>query len=358
MDYKKRLNNILSLMDKENADWFFVTYLPNVLYLSGYSGSHGILLISQENQYILTDGRYTEQVKNEVQDYEAVIQGDRKEHAAIQDIIGDVSEKTVWFEADHYTFAEYQQILDEIPIRDFVGKKNMVESLRMVKDKEEITCLKNALRVAEEAWLRVIPQIREGMTERELAHLIEHEMWVGGAAKESFESLILFSPHSSLCHGKPSNTELNKGDTILMDFGCVVDHYCSDITRMLAFGQPSREFQDMYNCVYKANQAAEEQIKAGINGPDAHIFAKEVIKQAGREKQFMHGLGHGVGMEIHEDPRLSPLSEHTLKAGNVVTVEPGVYVEGIGGVRLEDMVVIREDGCEVLNQTSKDLVIL
>lgn len=358
MNYAKRINAVLKQMEKEKADWFFITNLTNVQYLSGYTGSHGILLLSHDKRCILTDGRYTVQVYKEVKDFEPVFQGNRKEHEAIQETTGDLSAKTVWFEANHCSFSNYQKLKDNFKIKEFIGKKDVVESQRMIKDEDEIATIRKALQVAEEAFIRTIPQIKEGMTERELAHSIEHEMWIGGATKESFDSLILFGERSAMCHGKPSDNKLKKGDLILMDFGCVIDHYCSDITRMLCLGHPADEIQSMYECVYQANQAAEDFVKHGIEGKQGDKAARDVIDATGREKQFMHGLGHGVGLEIHEDPRMSPLSEHILETGNVVTVEPGVYIEGLGGIRLEDMIVIQPDRCEVLNRTAKEMIIL
>jgi Xaa-Pro aminopeptidase len=358
MNYQNRKNAVLKKMTQENADWFFVTNLTNVQYLSGFTGSHAVLMLHPDRQYILTDGRYSEQVVKQVKEYEIIIQGTRKEHEAMKDTVGDISNELVWFESTHCSYDIYETLKEKLSIQNMIGQKDIIEPLRAVKDDEEIACIKKALTVAETALEKAIGQIQEGMTERELAHILEHEMWSQGAPKESFESLILFGPHSSLCHGRPSDTRLQKGDTVLMDFGCVIDGYCSDITRTVFFGTPSDELIKMYACVLEANQNAEEHIQAGTTGKQADLYAREIIQKAGREKQFVHGLGHGVGLEIHEDPRLSYLSEHTLQEGNVVTVEPGVYVQNLGGIRIEDMIVVRKDGCELLNRFPKDMIIV
>ncbi|MGC9326925.1 MAG: M24 family metallopeptidase [Candidatus Hinthialibacter sp.] len=234
-----------------------------------------------------------------------------------------------------------------------------MEQLRAVKDGDEIEAIRRALHIAEAAFHKALEVIREGMTERELAHFLLNEMWRGGAVKESFDPLVLFGPRSSLCHGKPSDRPLENGDVALMDFGCLTpDGYNSDITRTVFFGRPSSELKEMYECVQAANQAAEDHLHANLSGAEGDQLAREVIRQAGREEQFMHGLGHGVGLEIHEAPRMSPLSESDLAAGNVITVEPGVYAAGTGGVRIEDMIILREDGCEVLNTSTKEMIVL
>ncbi|MEW6234991.1 MAG: Xaa-Pro peptidase family protein [Candidatus Omnitrophota bacterium] len=358
MNHKKRTQTVLQLLENENADWFFVHHLPNVRYLSGFTGSSAALLISLEKQYILTDGRYQEQVIREAPDYTPIIQGKRKLWEAAKDELGELSSSTVWFESEHCSFARFEEMQKNLPAKEYIGKKEIVENLRSVKDEEEIEIVRKALSIAEIALYKALDSIKENMTERELAHILEDEMWRLGAAKESFESLVLFGERSSLCHGKPSERKLRRGDAVLMDFGCVVDGYCSDITRIVFFGQPSDRYKDVYQCVLQANQAAEAKIKAGIHGKDADEFAREVVRAAGWEAQFVHGLGHGVGLEVHEAPRLSYLAEGELQAGNVATIEPGIYIENFGGVRIEDMAVIRENGCEILNRTPKEMMIL
>ncbi len=359
MDYKSRTNSILKKIDQGGADWFFVTDLFNVRYLSGFTGSSASLLISPDQQYILTDGRYTEQVSREVSEYQVVIQGNRKEMEAISDIVGDVSDKIIWFEADNYTVARFSALQKAISAKSFIPKRSVIELLRVVKEEPEILALKNALKLAEDALEKALHEIHEGMSERELARFLLDEMWRAGAVKESFDPLVLFGARSSMCHGKASDNKLNKGDVILMDFGCLMpDGYNSDITRTIFFGQPSDELKNMYQCVFDANRAAEEHICAGMSGVRADEYARDIIRKAGRIDQFMHGLGHGVGLEIHESPRLSPLADHQLESGHVVTVEPGVYASGTGGIRIEDMVVIREGSCEIMNNSTKELIIL
>ncbi len=359
MNHLKRTALIQAQLQEENADWFIVTNLTNIRYLSGYTGSYALLLIGREKRYILTDGRYQEQVQREVADYEPVIQGTRKLWEAVRETLGDVSKAVIWFESDHLTYGRYEDMVQALNARSFLGKRDGVETPRSVKDEEEIALLRKSLHIAEQAMFRAFEEINEGMTERELAHLIEHEMWKAGAEKESFESLVLFGPRSSFCHGKPTDNSLRKGDIVLMDFGCVYQGYCSDITRTVFFGEPNNtEFKSMYEIVHQANRRAAECTKTGVHGKEADEFARGLIRENGYDHLFIHGLGHGVGLEVHEAPRLSYLSENLLQNGQVVTIEPGLYVEGQGGLRIENMAVIRDDGCEVLNQTPTDMLIL
>jgi len=356
--FQERTQKIVDRMQAEEIDVMLVHNLHNIRYLSGFSGSHAVLVIEPTRWTIVTDGRYTEQVGGEVADYHAEIQGKRNLLKTVQDVLGETSSKRVGIEAGHLRLAAFEELNGAITVKEWVKTQKLVESLRMVKDEEEINTLRRALAVAESALQAVLPKIREGMTERELAHFIEDEMWNLGAKKESFETIALFGARSSLPHGQPSDIKLEKGDTILIDFGCVLDGYCSDITRMVFMGEPSEEIKEMFGCVQLAQKSALENLKAGLNCKAADEAARNIIRSAGREEQFMHGLGHGVGIEIHEAPRLSYLSDETLETGHVVTVEPGVYAKDVGGIRLENMAVITPGGCEVLNDSSTDMLVL
>lgn len=358
MDYISRQAAVRQKVNDAEADWLFVTNLFNIRYLCGFSGSHAYLFVGRERMVFLTDGRYDQQVRHEVKGCEVVIQGARKDHEAAADALGDLSNARVLFESGHCTFAKFQQWQETLPAREYIGKDGIVESLRAVKDDDEIAALRRALDVAEQAHLKSLDFIREGITERELAHFLEDEMWKGGAPKESFDSLVLFGERSSLPHGKPSERKLKRGDIVLTDFGCLLDGYCSDITRTVCFGEPTDEVKSMYEAVRASHLAAAEAICAGMTGKEADQVSRSVIEAAGRKDQFIHGLGHGVGLEIHEAPRLSYIAEGVLQAGHVVTIEPGVYIPEIGGIRLENMAVVREGGCEALNQTPIDLRII
>lgn len=358
MDYSRRKQAVLDAMNDGDADWLLVSHLPNIRYLSGYSGSYAMLLISQDKQYILTDGRYAEQVRNEVVGFDLVLQGKRKQHETVRDTIGDLSGATVWFEAEYLSHANTLLLQEHVPAKQYVPRARVIETLRECKEEAEIDAVRRALAISEGALGVALESLREGMTERELNHLLFEESWKAGAEKESFESLILFGERSSLPHGKPGNRALKKGDTVLMDFGCVVDGYCSDITRTVFFGTPNDEQRSMYETVLESHKRSSDALAPGKSGKEIDAVARDVITSAGRGDQFIHGLGHGVGLQVHEAPRLSYVSESTLAAGNLVTIEPGVYIPDVGGIRIENMVVVREGDPEVLNAFSTELTVV
>ncbi|MBI1390719.1 MAG: M24 family metallopeptidase [bacterium] len=356
MNFRSRQDAVRKTLSEANADWFLISDLFNIRYLSGFTGSHALIMLSGGRQILLTDGRYDEQVRQQAPDFEIVIQPrDQKEHETVAETMGDLSGASVWFEEEHVSYSKYKTWAEKMPAREYIGKTGVVEDVRAIKEEAEIEAMRDALHAAERAWGRAIEQLREGMTERELAHRLEHEMWVEGAEKESFDSLILFGERASLPHGRPSERKLKKGDVVLTDFGCLLGGYCSDITRTVFFGEPTAEMHKVYGLVRDAHLRAEEALAAGKTGKEIDAAARKVIEDAGYGDQFNHGLGHGVGLEIHEAPRLSVLNDKPLQAGAVVTNEPGIYLPGVGGVRLENMAVVRDGGCEVLNQTNIDM---
>ncbi len=357
MDYTTRVKRFTDQLQFENAHWLIVQNLSNIRYLSGFSGSHATLLISQDKKYIISDGRYQEQIKKEVVGFEPVMEGERKDTDVIQELIGGGSQ-LVWFEGEHCSYGRYQTLKEKLPEATLKSQTKLIENARETKDDNEIALIKKALDVAENAFKNTVPQIKEGMAERELGHLIEHEMWKLGAEKESFETLIQFGGRSSLPHGKPSHAKLSYGQNILMDFGCVLNGYCSDITRMVYFGEPSEEMKKIHQLVKDANENAAANLMQHVTCKQGDEFARMVIRDGGYGDLFVHGLGHGLGIDVHEAPRVSFRSDETLKAGNVVTIEPGIYMEGRGGVRLEDIAVITEDGCEILNQSSREMLVI
>lgn len=356
--YLDRQNLLRQRMEREGLSVFLVTHLPNIRYICGFSGSHAALLVVQEECSIISDGRYQEQIGQEVVGATLVPQGQRKDSTAIAETLADMPPGKAGFESDHFFVARHTTLSEVCTERQLVATVGWVEELRAAKDDGEIHLIRQSLRIAEKAFERTLHDIREGMTERELAHQLEEFMWQEGAEKDAFETLVLFGPRSSLPHGKPSNATLNAGTPILMDFGCVWRGYCSDITRTIFLGEPGKEFREAYRAVHDAYQAAVEAIRPDLLCRAADATARSVLEEAGRRDQFIHSLGHGVGLEIHEAPRLSATEEEPLREGMVITVEPGVYVPGWGGIRIENMVIVRGDGPEILNRTSTEMITL
>ncbi len=358
--FEGRRQRLVQALPSFRIDAILVTSLPNVRYLTNFSGSHAVLLLTAEGGVLISDGRYTEQIASEVSGLDIEIQGARKELDVVAEIVGAHTSATdrVGVEADAISHARYEAIAKRIAPKELVSTNSAVERLRQTKDEGEIERIRRALAITEDAIAAARTQIVEGMTERELAHEIEHRMWLLGAERESFESLVLFGERSSLPHGKPGERKLRPGDIILTDVGCVLDGYCSDITRTCCFAHPPEGLEEAYAAVVEAVRCTEAGLRAGMTGREADAIARGALIAAGRGDQFIHSTGHGVGIEIHEAPRLALTNEETLHAGEIVTVEPGVYVEGWGGIRVEDMVVVRESGCERLNKSSTELTVI
>ncbi len=356
--YVQRRGRLISQFDALGVDVFVVSNLKNVRYLSGFSGSHAVLVLAASGGTIVSDGRYQEQIASEVTGLEIEIQGDRRDLETVVDVLSayTTASSCVGFESVHMPFARYESLSEMLGARTLVSCPGAIEQLRRIKDEGEIGLVRKALQIAEQSIEAACHELRSGMTEREFAHSIEHQMWLAGAEKESFESLVLFGERSSLPHGKPGKRALKPGDIVLMDIGCVVDGYCSDITRTCFYGKPPKDFLAAYDAVLKAQVSAVNGLRAGLTCKDADSFARDSLSAAGRGEQYIHSTGHGVGLDIHEAPRLSQSSTERLAAGELVTVEPGVYIEGWGGIRIEDMVVVRERGSERLNCLSTDLV--
>ncbi len=358
LPYIERQNLLRQRLEREGLTHFLVSSLPNVRYLCGFSGTHALLLIGLERNVIVSDGRYAEQIQSEVVGAELELQGRRKDSETIGDVLSNASGLKLGFEGQHTSVERHKNLVGLSSDHEWISRVNWVEDLRIRKDASEVALLCESLQLAEAAFEEVLPEIRAGMTERELAHRLEDLMWQAGAEKESFETLVLFGSRSSLPHGKPSDFKLVEGMPVLMDFGCLWKGYCSDITRTVFLGDPGAEFRDAYRVVRDANLAACEAIHAGLTCRDADAAARSVIDNAGRGDLFIHSLGHGVGLEVHEMPRLAPTEEGLLEQGMVVTIEPGIYVPDWGGIRIENMVVITDDSCDVLNRTSTEMTLL
>jgi Xaa-Pro aminopeptidase len=334
---------------------FLVTRLPNVRYLTGFSGSNGQLILTPDDGVFLTDGRYAEQSRREVSDLRrALYSGEFARPFA--KACEDLEIRRVAFESAGVTYRLYSDLaatgLELVPQRD------EVERLRWVKDPEEIQMLRAAQGIADEAFERIVGKLVEGVTERDAALELDTLMRHLGAEGLAFDTIMAFGESAAEPHHQPTTRRLARGDMVKIDFGCVVGGYHSDMTRTVAFGEPPPVLREVYEIVRRAQQAGVDGVRAGISGHDADQVARQVIAEAGYAEQYRHSLGHGVGLEIHEGPTLRQESQDVLPAGAVVTVEPGVYIEGTGGVRIEDMVEVTEDGCRVIPRTPKELIVL
>jgi Xaa-Pro aminopeptidase len=353
-----RLARLRELLARQSIDALLVGQPENRVYLSGFTGSAGMLYISAELALVAVDFRYHEQVGVESPLFELV-----KVTSTYADVLPDLLArqpvKRLGFEADHATFSDVQEWMDAAPEVVWVPTKALVMDMRAVKDAGEIATLRRAIRLTDEALTAALAQARSGMTERDLAWLIESYIRTHGSSAVSFEIIVASGPNGARPHARASDAVLPAGQPIVVDMGARLGGYCADLTRTVCFGQPDdpERFWNIYNTVLRSQQAAEAAIRPGLTGKEVDAIARDLISEAGFGEFFGHGLGHGVGLAVHEMPRLSRLAVTPLAAGNVVTVEPGIYIPGWGGVRIEDVVLVTENGVEVLTKAPKDPIV-
>jgi Xaa-Pro aminopeptidase len=355
---KKRIKQLQSRLGRENLDAIIVTDLEHIRYMCGFSCTElldGLLVVLKTSAHLFTDFRYTEQAAAEVSGAKVHIV--RKK---IEEICGfKPLQKThfkIAFESTNLPFEYVGKFRDTLTSAVFLPASGYVEELALVKDNDEIGCIKEAAKIADVAFERILGVIEPGVTENEVAAELEYQMKIQGSEKPAFETIVASGWRAALPHGLASDKKIKKGEMITFDFGAVYKGYACDITRTVFVGPTSSKQKKVYNLVLKAQKKALSMAKAGITGEKLDSYARSIIARGGYEKQFGHGLGHGVGMKVHEGPRVAPQSDYVLKAGNVVTIEPGIYIPKWGGVRIEDDIVIRRNGCSVLNKAPKELI--
>jgi Xaa-Pro aminopeptidase len=346
---KNRVAKIREKITALNFDAFLVTNFTNVTYLSGFLGEDSWLLITSNSNTLITDSRYTLQAQKQCA-FSRIYERKGKMIDAVSEILKkNRSIKSVAVE-DTIQLATYKALRKELPAK-IKEAKYLVEAVRQIKDRSEIDKIKKSAAVAENALKKVLPRIKTGMTEIEVAAMIDSQMKKEGAVP-SFDTNVSFGPNSAMAHHQPDMTKLKKVDTILIDYGAKLNGYCSDITRCFAVGKVNKFYSKVYKAVLDAQTAAINILKAGVEAVVADTAAKEVINDA-KLKPYGHGLGHGMGLEIHEAPSVSFMSKTSLQTGNVISVEPGVYLDNRFGIRIEDDVLITETGCEILTTLLK-----
>ncbi|MBQ8533939.1 MAG: aminopeptidase P family protein [Clostridia bacterium] len=344
------MTKIQKLISKgyENA----VIFTPqNRFYFTGFEAEDGILLISDGKPYLAMDSRYIEAAQREVTDAEVLPFNKEFFTLLKKDAVTETS----------ITIDDYETLKTLFKDAKLTFSKefsSVIRELREIKDEKEIECISTAAQIADDAFLKVLPLIKEGVTESEIALELEIFMRKSGASKTSFDTIVLCGKNGSMPHGVPGDTPFKKGDLITMDFGCVYNGYCSDMTRTVALGNVDSIAKEVYETVLKAHKAAVPFYKEGVSCADADKAARDIITAAGYGEYFGHSLGHGVGIDIHEYPNASPKSQSVFKKGNIVTDEPGIYIPEKLGVRIEDMLLVTEKGGKTLSTTQKELIIL
>lgn len=342
-----RVNKLLELMANKGIDSLIITDTKNMHYYSGFYSGEGYVVISASDLVVVTDSRYTEYAQSACIGFEVA---DISKHK-VSDFVCQNSK--VGFEDKNISYAGYAQLSKEIKNLEPVGDMALLP--RQIKDETEKETVKKAVKIADDAFSHICSYMKPGMTEKDVAAEIDCFMKKNGAEGSSFSTIAAAGERGSLPHAIPTDRKLKTGDLVVMDFGCVVDGYCSDMTRTVAVGDISSEAKKVYDTVLEAQLAGLSAVREGVLGCDADRAARNII-DALYPGTFGHSLGHGVGLDIHEAPNLSPKNNKPLKCGNVVTVEPGIYLPGFCGVRIEDMVIVTENGCEILTKSPKELV--
>lgn len=331
----------------------FISGYPNVFYYSGFTSEDAYLLIARDKRFIITDSRYFTQAKQESPDFELV-----PLDKGFKYIFSLVNERIICFEQRKMSVALFGAISDNAENKEFNAFQNEIDMPRQIKDKHEIETIAIAEKIGDDAFSYVLDIMHTGMTEREIALELEMHMKKNGADDLSFTTIAASGVRSCMPHGAASGKVIEKGDFLTLDFGCVYKGYCSDMTRTVVFGTPSDEQVSVYNAVLKAQTAALDGLFLGIACADADKIARDVIKSEGYEGKFTHSLGHSVGVEIHESPNFSPKSDGVLQNGNVMSVEPGIYIDGWGGVRIEDLIAVSDNRIINLSNSPKGLIVL
>lgn len=359
MRYLNRIEEIQSFLKEEKQD-FFITFHPqNYYYLTGFTGSSGACIVTQDLAFLITDGRYVVQAKEQIllPEIQVEIQVESLLQSVTQ-ILERLKVKSGIFESEHLPYATVQMLKKQQHIQ-WTSKQNIVEKIRQVKELSEIHSIEQAIKIIEVAYSEMLTYVQVGMSERELAARLEMHVRTLGATSMSFDTIIASGIRGALPHGLASDKLLEAGEFITIDFGAKVNQYCSDMTRTFVLGTPkSEKMIAIYESVKLAIDEVEKNIYAGQSTKKLDQMSREVLDTAGFGEYFPHSLGHAVGIDVHETPILNPRHDTQLETGMVITIEPGVYVEGLGGVRIEDMFLVEEGKCRNFMTLPRELIIV
>jgi len=374
-----RLEKIQSKFDEFNIDSFLVKNLPSIRYISGFSGSAASVVLTKDKNYFITDFRYKTQSQQEVsKDFEIIIYT-QNSNMFLKDLIAKHSLKRIGFESNFLTYDEAGNLEKDFSKEThgfkkvkgmenekvqwhthvkFVPVDSLIENITIVKNENEIDLTKKAVEITDKTFSELLNIIKSGMTEREISAEISYLQKKLGADGDSFDAIVASGERSAFPHARATDKKIQKGELLKLDFGCTVNGMKSDLTRTIGIGEVNGELRKIYDIVKEAQQRALDYVRAGISGRELDSIARNFIKEKGYGNNFGHGLGHGLGYDVHEKPSLNERCEYELEVNNIVTIEPGIYIEGLGGVRIEDDIVVKENGCEVLNTSTKEFISL
>ncbi len=343
--------DLLIIYDREGCT-------PSLFYVTGFKGEDGVSLISRDKAYLIVDSRYYAQARKELFPSITMVElGKKKTWEMIKKILDDVKPEKVSFEGSRLSYKNYEKLKEIADGAELLPGDELITDLRKIKTQEEVSKIEVAIKVAQDAFNEMLNYVKVGIKERELAAILEFEMKKRGAERPAFDTIIASGWRSALPHGKASEKNIEEGDLIVVDFGAKVDGYNSDLTRTIGVGKVSDKAKEVYEIVRTAQQTACEAARAGMLAKELDTIARKIIDEAGYGENFGHSLGHSIGLEVHEGPIVSASNEDILPSGSVVTIEPGIYIEGEFGVRIEDDVLLTEKGSKCLSSLPRDLMI-
>ena len=356
---QNRFEQVREAMSASGADSLVVTHLPNVFYLCGFSGSNAILLVLKDQMHLFTDGRYTIQAREEAPQARLHIVRTALAEACGEYLHSHLPRKRarVAFESSSLNVAEWERLNKAAGRRiEWKSTNGLIERIREVKSAEELEVMRSSAKLASEVVTEAPDFVRPGVAELEVAAEIDYRLRRKGATGPSFETIVASGPRSALPHARPTEKRLQKNELVVLDLGAILRHYCSDLTRTVFLGRAPARIKRWYKAVEQAQEAAHDVLRAGVTAGAVDRAARRVLNKHGLGSYFVHGTGHGLGIEIHEGPRVGRKQKQEIRPGNVVTLEPGIYVEGVGGIRLEDEVAIHANGTEVLTTAPRGLL--
>ncbi|HHX87641.1 MAG TPA: aminopeptidase P family protein [Firmicutes bacterium] len=353
----QRLQKLREQLQHKELPALLITHPANRRYVSGFDGSSGVLLVTASQSYLITDSRYLEQARDQAPQFTVVSWEQENLARCLSSLLDENTINLLGFEEKHLTFSTYQGLVSGLVI-ELIPSGGMIEQLRAIKDRQETDLLRRGAAMLDEAFNYILTFIKPGLTEQQVSLELEYYLRRKGAQGIPFPYIVASGPRGALPHGVASDKVLQAGELVTIDFGAIWEGYATDMTRTISLGSPDQRQREVYQVVKEAQQRAREGITAGLSCRQADALARKPIKEAGLGDYFGHGLGHGVGVEVHELPVLSWRSEELLQPGMVVTVEPGVYIPGWGGIRIEDMVLLEEDGTEKLTDSCRELIVV
>lgn len=360
MNYLSHTKKLQSWIAEQNGafDAVLITSQVNRQYFSGFTGSFGYLVVSKDGAWLLTDFRYVSQAAEQATHYEQIKLDQFSPARSLIMLCDKIGAEVIAFEGNRMIYDLYAQLVKGFGRANMIDHGMTIDQMRNIKSAEEIALMEKAQAITDETFDHLLTFIQPGMTEKDIALEIEFHMRRLGASGNSFDPIVAAGAHGALPHAEPSERKIAAGELLTMDFGCIYEGYCSDMTRTIAIGEPSDKMRQIYELVLATQKHCIEAVHPGVIGKDIHQMAVDQFQAAGYAEYFGHGLGHSLGMEIHEEPRFSRADHHVMQPGMIITVEPGLYLPGEGGVRIEDMILITEDGYRDLTASPKELIIL